>query len=126
MKRDVRRHFAVDRAIGRYAAALRQGKTPCRTDGKVARQTDNFQYAFMRADLRYAQIKEVLCDAGVQTCMFVMYRSFGLHVDKLFRDYSGESLRLMVTDTIDRWTSYGCEPEVLKAICRQVFALELG
>jgi hypothetical protein len=126
MKPDVRRRFAVDRAIGRYAAALRQGKTPCRADGKVARQTDNFQYAFMRADLRYAQIKEVLCNAGVQTCLFVMYRSFGLHVDRLCRDYSGESLRLRALDAILRWKCYGCSPEVLNEICKQVFNLELG
>ena len=123
MKPDIRRHFAVDRAIGRYAAALRQGKAPCRADGKVARQTDNFRDAFERADLRYAQVKEVLCDAGVQACLFVVYRSFGLHVDKLFRDYSGESLRLMVSDAIDRWTSYGCDRGTLGSICEQVFGL---
>jgi len=125
VKPDIRHHFAVDRAIGRYAAALRQGKTPCRADGKAARQTDNFQYAFMRADLRYAQIKEVLCDAGVQTCLFVMYRSFGLHVDKLCRDYSGEAMRLRVLYAIQRWANYGCKLEVLTAICLNVFALDL-
>jgi hypothetical protein len=125
MKPDSRHHFSVDRAIGRYAAALRQGKTPCRADGQVARQTDNFQYAFMRTDLRYAQIKEVLCDAGIQTCMFVMYRSFGLHVDKLCRDYSGESLRLRALDAVLRWRCYGCNPEILRAITRTVFGLDL-
>ena len=126
MNRDTRRLVAVDRAVQRYAASLRQGSNLCRADGNSESQTENFRDAFERASLRYAQIKEVLCDSGVVVCQFVVYRSFGLHVDKLFRDYSGESLRLMVTDTIDRWTSYGCEPEVLKAICRQVFALELG
>jgi len=123
---DVRRTTAVDRAIGRYATALRQGNTPCRADGSAARQTDNFRDAFMRADLRYAQIKEVLCDAGVQTCMFVMYRSFGLHVDRLFRDYSGETLRARVRDAIARWKCYGCKPDVLATICLKVFALDIS
>jgi len=55
----------------------------------------------------------------------VLYRNFGLHVDKLCRDYSGESLRLMVETAITRWTSYGCNPDVLRAICRLVFRLEV-
>jgi len=125
MKPDVRRRFAVDRAIGRYADALRQGANPCRADGDSAGQTENFRDAFERASLRYSQIKEVLCDAGVTVCQFVVYRSFGLHVDKLCRDYSGETLRERALDAILRWKCYGCNPEVLKEICKQVFTLEV-
>lgn len=126
MRPDVRRTTAVDRAVQRYAAALRQGIAPCRADGKSASQTDNFRDATERAELRYAQIKEVLCNSGVIVCQFVVYRSFGLHVDKLCRDYSGESLRLRVLDAVLRWKCYGCRPEVLKEICKNVFSLEVG
>jgi hypothetical protein len=122
--KDTRRLVAVDRATRRYAASLRQGSNLCRADGDSASQTENFRDAFERASLRYAQIKEVLCDSGVVVCQFVVYRSFGLHVDKLCRDYSGESLRLRALDAILRWKCYGCRPEVLKEICKQVFALE--
>ena len=125
MKPDTRRLLSVDRAVQRYAAALRQGIASCRADGKSASQTDNFRDATERAELRYAQINEVLCNAGVIVCQFVVYRSFGLHVDKLCRDYSDESLRLRVRDAVQRWQAYGCEPEVLTEICRRVFALEL-
>jgi hypothetical protein len=125
MKPDIRRQISVDRAVQRYAAALRQGSNPCRADGKSESQTENFRDAFERASLRYAQIKEVLCDSGVMVCQFVVYRSFGLHVDKLFRDYSGESLRLMVTDAVARWSSYGCDPAILGSICEQVFGLRM-
>ena len=125
MNRDTRRLIAVDRAVQRYAASLRQGSNLCRADGNSESQTENFRDAFERASLRYAQIKEVLCDAGVMVCQFVVYRSFGLHVDKLCRDYSGESLRLRVLDAVLRWKCYGCRPEVLKEICKQVFALEV-
>ena len=125
MKPDARRLLSVDRAVQRYAASLRQGSNLCRADGNSESQTENFRDAFERASLRYAQIKEVLCDAGVMVCQFVVYRSFGLHVDKLCRDYSGESLRLRVLDAVLRWKCYGCRPEVLKEICKQVFALEV-
>ena len=125
MKPDTRRLLSVDRAVQRYAAALRQGSNPCRADGKSESQTENFRDAFERASLRYAQIKEVLCASGVMVCQFVVYRSFGLHVDKLCRDYSGESLRLRVLDAIERWSSYGCKADVLMTICEQVFGLRL-
>jgi len=126
MTRDSRRLLSVDRAVQRYAASLRQGSNPCRADGKSESQTENFRDAFERASLRYAQIKEVLCGAGVIVCQFVVYRSFGLHVDKLCRDYSGESLRLRVLDAVTHWTCYGCEPEVLKELCWKLFALEMN
>ena len=41
------------------------------------------------------------------------------------RGYSGESLRLMVSDAIARWTSYGCSRDILKQVCSQVFVLEI-
>lgn len=126
MTEDTRRLIAVDRAVRRYAATLRQGTTPCRADGKSASQTDNYRDATERAELRYAQIKEVLCDSGVSPSQFVVYRSFGLHVDKLCRDYSGESLRLRVLDAIERWKCYGCDSDVLKAICEHVFGLDMS
>ena len=126
MNRDTRRLIAVDRAVQRYAAALRQGIAPCRVDGKSDSQTDNFRDATERAELRYAQIKEVLCNSGVMVCQFVVYRSFGLHLDKLCRDYSGETLRARALDAVLRWKCYGCKPEVLNEICEQVFGLEVG
>ena len=125
MRPDVRRTTAVDRAVQRYAASLRQGSNLCRADGDSESQTENFRDAFERASLRYAQIKEVLCNSGVMVCQFVVYRSFGLHVDKLCRDYSGESLRLQVLDAIDRWKCYGCDRKILIAICGQVFGVTL-
>jgi len=125
MNRDTRRLNAVDRAVRRYVISLRQGSNPCRADGNSESQTENFRDAFERASLRYSQIKEVLCSAGVSVCQFVVYRNFGLHVDKLCRDYSGETLRERVLDAILRWKCYGCMPEVLKEIYKQVFKLEV-
>jgi len=124
MKPDARRLNSVDRAIQRYTIALRQGLSPCRSDGDSAGQTENYRDALERAELRYSQVKEILYEAGVPTTQFVFYRNFGLHLDKLFRDYSEESLRLHVRDAVARWTCYGCSPEILRAICEQVFRLE--
>lgn len=126
MKPDARRLNSVDRAIQRYTIALRQGLSPCRSDGDSDGQTENYRDALERAELRYSQVKEMLCKAGVPTTQFVFYRNFGLHVDKLFRDYSGESLRLMVMDAIARWKSYGCDAGILGSICEQVFGLRLN
>ena len=126
MKPDARRLISVDRAIQRYTISLRQGLSPCRSDGDSAGQTENYRDALERAELRYSQVKEILCSAGVPTTQLVFYRNFGLHLDKLFRDHSEQSLRLHVRDAIARWTCYGCNPEVLRAICEQVFRLTLS
>jgi hypothetical protein len=126
MKPDVRRMIAVDCAVGRYAATLRQGTNPCRADGNSAGQTGNFRNAFERAELRYTQVREVMMERGVPPIQFLAYRNFALHLDKLCRDYAGETLRERALDAVLRWKCYGCSQELLKTICRQVFALEAG
>jgi hypothetical protein len=99
---------------------------PCRADGNADGQAANYRDAAERTELRAEQVRKVIMSHGVSLIQFMTYRNFGLHVDKLFRDYSGESLRLRALDAVLRWKCYGCKPEVLSEICRQVFALELG
>jgi hypothetical protein len=79
----------------------------------------------VRSEPRYSQVKEMLCDAGVQLIQFVPYRNFGLHVDKLTRNHSGATLRNLVLAAIDYWPAYGLKPEVLRAIAKTVFSLDL-
>ncbi len=55
-----------------------------------------------------------------------MYRSFGLHVDRLCRDHSGEALRLRVLDSVLRWKCYGYRPEIIRAVCQEVLGLNCG
>jgi hypothetical protein len=121
---DKRRVIAVECAVQRYVDSVRQGSVPCRADGNADGQAANYRDAAERTELRAEQVRKVIMNHGVSLIQFMTYRNFGLHVDKLFRDYSEESLRLMVTDAIVRWSSYGCSPEVLRAICEQVFRLE--
>ena len=125
MKPDTRRINAVDLAMRRYAQTLRQGRSSCRADGNPAGQLDNYRDAIERIELRYSQVRELLMEKGVQTIHFSFYRSFSLYVDKLCRDRGGETLRSGVAAAIARWTCYGCNPEVLRAICEQVFRLTL-
>jgi hypothetical protein len=125
MKHDTRRLTSVERAMGRYVASLRQGDNPCRSDGDSAGQIQNYRDAIERAELRYTQVRQVLCDSGISPVYFLFYRNFGFHLDKLFRAHSGETLRTGVAAAIARWQFYGCKLEVLKAICREVFKLEV-
>ena len=120
---DRRSIISVDCAVRRYAGSIRQGSSPCRADRNAEGQAANYREAAERAELRAEQVRHVIMAAGVPLIQFMIYRNFGLHVDKLFRDYSGESLRLMVTDAIVRWSSYGCNREILRAICEQVFGV---
>jgi hypothetical protein len=124
--RDKRSIRSVDCAVGRYVRSVRRGSVPCRADGDAAGQAANYREAVERAELRAEQIRHILNERGVSLIQFVVYRNFGLHVDKLCRDYSGESLRLMVSDAIERWSSYGCDREILKQTCSQVFRLEVA
>jgi hypothetical protein len=124
--RDVRSIRSVDCAVSRYVRSVRRGSVPCRADGDANSQAANYRDAVERAELRAEQIRHVLNERGVSLIQFVVYRNFGLHVDRLFRDYSGESLRLMVMDAIARWTSYGCDAGILDTICEQVFGLRMN
>jgi hypothetical protein len=123
---DKRRVIAVECAVRRYVDSVRQGSVPCRADGNADGQAASYRDAAERAELRAEQVRHVIMAAGVPLIQFMIYRNFGLHVDKLFRDYSGESLRHMVLDAVTRWTCYGCNPEVLRAICERVFGLSLA
>lgn len=123
--RDQRSIRSVECAVWRYANAIRQGSSPCRADRDADSQAANYRAAAERAELRAEQIRHILNERGVSLIQFMIYRNFGLHVDKLCRDYSGESLRLMVLDAITRWTCYGCRSETLRAVCQDVFALDL-
>jgi hypothetical protein len=118
--------IAVDCAVRRYAGSVRQGSASCRADGNAEGQAANYREAAERSELRAEQVRKVIMEHGVSLIQFTIYRNFGLHVDKLFRDYSGESLRLRALDAILRWKCYGCSEELLKTICRQVFALEVN
>ncbi|MCX6841292.1 MAG: hypothetical protein NTX53_03270 [candidate division WOR-3 bacterium] len=89
----------------------------------AAGQAANYREAAERTELRADQVRRVIMTHGVPLIQFMIYRNFGLHVDKLFRDFSGESLRLRALDTVLRWKCYGCRPEVLQPICEQVFGL---
>ena len=124
--RDFRSIKSVDCAVSRYVRSVRQGSVPCRADGDANSQAANYRDAVERAELRAEQIRHILNERGVSLIQYVLYRSFGLHVDKLCRGYSGESLRLQVLDAVLRWTCYGCDPAVLRKICKEVSALELG
>jgi hypothetical protein len=124
--RDIRSIRSVDCAVSRYVRSVRQGSVPCRADGDAGGQAANYREAVERAELRAEQVRHVIMQHGASVIQFVHYRNFGLHVDKLFRGYSGESLRLRVLDAITRWSSYGCDAGILSSICEQVFGLRLN
>ncbi len=126
MKPTDKRHvIAVDCAVRRYAGSVRQGSVPCRADGNAAGQAYNYRTAAERSELRFTQVKQVLMEHGVPPIQFVPYRNFALHVDKLCRQHSGETLRQLASAATDYWTAYGLRPEVLREICRTVFNLEV-
>jgi hypothetical protein len=125
MKPDIRRQIAVDRATRRYGNAVRQGSIPCRADGNSAGQSNNYRTAAERSELRFTQVKQVLMERGVPPIQFVPYRNFALHLDKLFRQHSGETLHQLAASAVDYWSAYGLRPEVLRAIAGTVFSLDL-
>jgi hypothetical protein len=122
---DIRSLKSVESAVSRYSRSVRQGFSPCRVDRNAERQAANYREAAERAELRAEQVRHVIMERGVSLIQFMHYRGFGLHVDKLCRDYSGESLRLRALDAVLRWQCYGCNPDVLRAIAGTVFSLDL-
>jgi hypothetical protein len=124
--RDIRSLKSVESAVSRYVRSVRQGSVPCRADGDAEGQAANYREAAERAELRAEQVRHVIMEHGVSLIQFALYRGFGLHVDKLFRDYSGESLRARTLDAVLRWQAYGCQPEILQTVCHEVFGLDCG
>jgi len=122
---DRRSLLSVDCAVRRYAGSIRQGSSPCRADRNAESQAANYREAAEHAELRAEQVRHILNERGVSLIQYMIYRNFGLHVDKLCRDYSGESLRLRALDAVLRWKCYGCKPGVLEEICNQLFGLEV-
>jgi hypothetical protein len=120
-KRSIR---SVECAVRRYAGSVRQGSVPCRADGDAEGQAANYRDAAERAELRAEQVRKVIMAHGVPLIQFILYRNFGLRVDRLCRDYSGETLRLQVLDAVLRWTCYGCDRGILGSICEQDFGLD--
>ena len=126
MKRlDRRSQAIVERAHQRYTNSVLQGFSPCRADGDAVAQSSNYVEAAERAELRADQVREVLMSHGVQLIQFVPYRNFGLHVDKLVRNHSGKTLNNLALAAIEYWQAYGLRSDVLREICRKVFALEV-
>ena len=124
MHDDKKRRAAVERAACRYARAVRKARVT-RADGATWQQTENYRLACERAELRTAQVKQVVYSMGTSEIHVVAYRNFGLHVDKLVRNYSGVTLSRLAIAAIDRWTAAGLRQDVLEAICRRVFNLYL-
>jgi hypothetical protein len=123
--RDQRSIRSVEYAVRRYANAIRQGSSPCRADRNTDSQTANFREAAERAELRAEQVRHILNERGVSLIQYVTFRGFGLHVDKLCRDCSGETLRARALDAVLRWQCYGCNPDVLRTIAAIVFNITL-
>ena len=119
------RQRTAERAVRRYASSLKYGANARRRDGNTEEQAANYSRAVERAGLRTAQVRQVLMAHGILPMHFMTYGNFGLHVDKLIREYSTETMLTMVLMAVDRWTRDGSKPEVLKTICEQVFRLEV-
>ncbi len=114
---------AAERAARRYALKLKAGALRPRADGNIEDQIERFRAAAERADLRTAQLRRLLDELNVPFSLYVTYRAFTLHLDKLIRQYSHETLRQLASHALSRWTAHGCDPAVLKAICERVFGL---
>jgi hypothetical protein len=123
---DKRSVIPVECAVRRYANTIRQGSSPCLADRNAEGQAANYREAAERAELRAVQVRQVIMESGVSLIQFMIYRNFGLHVDKLVRNHAGATLRNLVLAAIEYWSAYGLRPEVLREICRKVFGLGLG
>jgi hypothetical protein len=117
------RQTAVNRAVERYARTLRQGTNPCRADRDPSAQTDNYRRALEQQELRAEQVRSVLDSLGVPRIHHIAYRSYALQLDAIIRRYSGETLRALLMAASSRWTRYGLDPKVLRAIAERVYGL---
>lgn len=116
-----------DRMVANYAARLRAGQMGCRRDGLTKAQTERYAAGVARTKLLRAQAGVTLDGAGVPTIVRPFYDSFALQMGKLDRDAWGESAKrdeaLILVQT---WTCRGLKKEILLAIARNVFNMELA
>jgi hypothetical protein len=89
-------------------------------------QSEHFRQALERSACRTTQMNQVLSEHGVPVTSHVQYRAFTLRVDRLCREYDGGTRRALIAEAVVRWTNYGLSPEVLLAVCKQVFNLDMS
>lgn len=116
----------VQRAKDRYEQSLVSGNATRRQDGDIGEQARRYHNAIKHLRNRLKEVKELLMAQGVPLIQFVRYCNFALHIDRLCRQYSGTTLNLEVRIAMNRWLASGLKRELLEAICREVFELELS
>jgi len=116
----------AERAVNRYTRALHNGASPGRADGDVDQQAGNYRRASQRASLRATQIKQAAYAHGITPMQVLAYVNYGFHLDRLVRHHGGKTLCLRAQEAVQRWLGYGLRRDVLEAIARDVFTLDLG
>jgi len=80
------------KACRKYERALIHSDMPRRSDGDVRKQFDDYRQAAERNEVMTGQVRQILCQHGIQPCRFVPYYNFALHVAKLARIESTPSV----------------------------------
>jgi len=109
------------KACRKYERALIHSNMPRRADGDVRKQFDDYRQAAERNEVMTGQVRQILCQHGIQPCRFVPYYNFALHVAKLKRIESGRGLAALVAHAIGHWIESGHQRAVLEQICRDVY-----
>ena len=115
-----------ERPCERFAQNLRFGFASRRADGDIEAQASNYRDRTLSGRVRREQTKELLNRLGVHTNYYIHYYGFSMHVDKLIREHDAKTLAYLVRMAIDRWLAMGLEKEILEAVCREVFGLEVS
>ncbi len=115
------------RAAERYAVKLTLGVGAGRRDGDYKAQAEHFALAVARTTRLRADTAAVMDTIGVHTIVRPFYYSFAMRLDKLTREqWSEHSLWTEAHILVTTWVSRGLSREVLLAIARDLFNLNLA
>jgi len=116
---------SADRSSRRYALSLAHSGCGRRLDQDLTRQAENYHHAYAAVRLIDDAVKDWLMNKGVTSIQLVPYLNFSRRVAKLRRRYHEETLKNEATYAVTEWSALGLRPELLTAMCRDVFDIDL-
>ncbi|MEO0073826.1 MAG: hypothetical protein ABIK43_04110 [candidate division WOR-3 bacterium] len=114
----------MPRIGARYYLKLKYGSQH-RTDQNIRLQADNYWRGYEPVHVVDMQVKELLMQLGVSMLQYVPFANFARQVGRFCRQHGSLVQQAGIAELVSRYQEMGLSRDVLVAICRKIFELEV-
>ncbi len=116
----------IERVVRKYEVKLRSGRAPCRLDGDMAAQVENYRAMITTYDNLRRAVVDVLNSQGVLTIWWAAYFAFARKLLSLaMRQPSSGYMQAETEVQVAKSTADGLSRKVLVLIALTVFNVEV-